>query len=197
MLSHLVVQNGVTNAAVVETRLTAGDGGTFDADVVYFDPSSRARVILEVSIVTIGSDTSLGRGARTGLDGSMRSCGRGRVQRLLNEAGNNTIFTPIVMSACGAMGPSMVAFLKRAYGRAKDADKFLMSQQPALKYTWNTMVTSSFWDMRLSIACTQSSRTASSFTTTPSAMHLSINPSNEPTAERRTPTSSSCRSSRR
>ena len=28
-----------------------------------------------------------------------------------------------------------------------------MSQQPALKYTWNTMVTSSFWDMRLSIAC--------------------------------------------
>ena len=29
-------------------------------DVVFFDPSSRARVILEVSIVTIGSDTSLG-----------------------------------------------------------------------------------------------------------------------------------------
>ena len=47
----------------------------------------------------------------------------------------------------------MVAFLKQAYGRAKDADKFLMSQQPALKYTWNTLVTSSFWDMRLSIAC--------------------------------------------
>ena len=47
----------------------------------------------------------------------------------------------------------MVAFLKKAYGRAKDADKFLITQQPALKYTWNTMVTSSFWDMRLSIAC--------------------------------------------
>jgi hypothetical protein len=30
---------------------------TFDADVVYFDPSSTARIILEVSIVTIGSDT--------------------------------------------------------------------------------------------------------------------------------------------
>ena len=28
-----------------------------------------------------------------------------------------------------------------------------MSQQPALKHTWNTMVASSFWDMRLSIAC--------------------------------------------
>jgi hypothetical protein len=47
----------------------------------------------------------------------------------------------------------MVAFLKHAYGRAKDANKLLMSQQPALKHTWNTLVTSSFWDMRLNIAC--------------------------------------------
>ncbi len=145
----------------METRLTAGGGGTFDADVVYFDPSSRAMVILEVSIVTIGSDTSLGRGARAGLDGTNAQLRareeekrkHGVLRRLLNEAGNNTIFTLIVMSACGAMGPSMVAFLKQAYSRAKDADKFLISQQPALKFTWNTMVTSSFWDMRLSIAC--------------------------------------------
>ena len=28
-----------------------------------------------------------------------------------------------------------------------------MSRQPALKHSWNTMVTSLFWDMRLSIAC--------------------------------------------
>ena len=66
MLSHLVVKDGVTDAAVVETRLAAADGSNID--VVYFD-SSRARVILEVSIVTIGSGTSLGRGARAGLDG--------------------------------------------------------------------------------------------------------------------------------
>ena len=45
-LSHLVVKNGVTDAAaVVETRLTAADGSTFDADVVFSDPSTRARVI--------------------------------------------------------------------------------------------------------------------------------------------------------
>ena len=78
VLSHLVVQNGVTNAAVVETRLTAADGGTFDADVVFFDPSSRARIILEVLIVTFGSDTSLGRGARAGMDGAMYICKRAR-----------------------------------------------------------------------------------------------------------------------
>ena len=103
---------------------------------------------MEVSIVTIGSDTSLGRGARAGLDGvnaQLRAREEDKrnhsvVQRLLNEAGNHTIFTPIVMSACGAMGPSMVAFLKEVYGRAKEADKFLMSQQPALRYSWNTMV---------------------------------------------------------
>jgi hypothetical protein len=49
--------------------------------------------------------------------------------------------------------PSAVAFLKEVYGREKDANKFLMSQQRSLKYSWNTMVASSFWDMRLSIAC--------------------------------------------
>ncbi len=35
------------------------------------------------------------------------------------------------MSAYGAIKPSMVAFLKEVYGRAKDAAKLLMSQQPA------------------------------------------------------------------
>jgi len=122
VLSHLVVLNGVNNAAVVETRLTAADGSTFDADAVVFDSSSRARVILEISIVTIGSDTSLGRGARAGLDGFNAQL-RARedekrdhsvVRRLLHEAGNITLFTPIVMSACGAMGPSTVAFLKES-----------------------------------------------------------------------------------
>ena len=52
------------------------------------------------------------------------------------------------------MGPSIVAFLKEVYGRAKEADKFLMSRQPALKHSWNTMVASSFWNMHLIIALT-------------------------------------------
>ena len=96
-----MVQNGVTNAAVVETRLTAADGSIFDADTVFFDPTSGARVILEVFIVAIGSDTSLGRGARAGLDGVNAQLQAREdekrnysvVQRPLNEAGNNTIFT--------------------------------------------------------------------------------------------------------
>jgi len=51
------------------------------------------------------------------------------------------------------MGPSMVDFLKEVYGRAKEADKFLKSQELELKHTWNMLVASLFWDMRLSIAC--------------------------------------------
>ena len=47
----------------------------------------------------------------------------------------------------------MVAFLKEVYGRAEEADEFLMSQQPALRYTWSTAMASSFWDIHLSIVC--------------------------------------------
>jgi len=52
------------------------------------------------------------------------------------------------------MGPSTVAFLKDVFARAKAAGKFQMTQQSEMKYTWNTMVASLFWDMRLSAACT-------------------------------------------
>ena len=47
----------------------------------------------------------------------------------------------------------MIAFLQGVYERAKAAGKFDMRQQPELRYSWNTMVASSFWDMRLSVAC--------------------------------------------
>ena len=62
--------DGVTDAVVVEIRLKAADGGTFDADVVFFDLSFGARVILEVSI--------MGPTLHWGEMGSTRSCGRVR-----------------------------------------------------------------------------------------------------------------------
>ena len=65
------------------------------------------------------------------------------IQKITNEAGNTTIFTPT----------STVAFLKDVYARAIAAGKFQMTQQPEMKYTWNTMVASSYWDMRLSVVC--------------------------------------------
>ncbi len=57
------------------------------------------------------------------------------------------------MSAFGAVGPSMIAFLHSLNERAKAASNFEMWQKSELHYTWNTMVASSFWDMRLNVAC--------------------------------------------
>ena len=56
------------------------------------------------------------------------------------------------MTANGAMGPSMVAFLKESYDRAKTLERFDMRKQHAVQYSWNTLVASTYWDMRLSIA---------------------------------------------
>ncbi len=81
---------------------------------------------MEVSVVIVGSDTSLARISRAGM-GSVTALLRAReqdkrshrvIQKITHEAGNNTIFTPIVLSASGAMGPSTVAFLKNVYARA-------------------------------------------------------------------------------
>jgi hypothetical protein len=152
---------GITDAAVVESPVAAADGDSTVADVVYVDNVSGKRVILEVSVVTVGSDSSLAGSARAGLEGTTKLLrereaekrNHGVIQKLLNDSGNSTIFTPIVMSASGAMGPSMIAFLQSVYERAKAAGKFDMRQQPELRYSWNTMVASSYWDMRLSVAC--------------------------------------------
>ena len=160
-LAHMVVQCGLTDAAVVETPVAATNGDSTVADVVYFDSASGNRVILEVSVVTVGSDSSLAASARGGLDGvtgllrAREEAKRGHptIRRILHDSGNTTIFTPIVMSASGAMGPAMVAFLKNVYDRAKAANLFSMAQQTAMRCTWNTQVASTYWDMRLSTAC--------------------------------------------
>ncbi len=70
----MVNQCGLTDAAVVETPVTAADGDTTMADVVYFDSLSGERAILEVSVVTVGSDTSLARSRAQGRTVLRRCC---------------------------------------------------------------------------------------------------------------------------
>ncbi len=53
-LAHMVKQCGLTDAAVVETPVTAADGDTTIADVLCFDSLSGERAILEVSVVHCG-----------------------------------------------------------------------------------------------------------------------------------------------
>ena len=134
VLAHMVKYCGLTNAAVVESSIQAADGDSTVADVVYIDIASGQRVILEVSVVTVGSAASLAGSARAGLEGTTallmareeEKRNHGVIRKLLSDAGNNSIFTPIAMSASGAMGPSMIAFLQSVYERAKAASKFEM-----------------------------------------------------------------------
>jgi len=157
MVKHL----GLTDAAVVETPVGAADGEMMNADVVYVDSASGRRVILEVAVISVDSDSALGASARAGMEGvrallrEKESNKRGHpvIRRLINEEGNSTSFIPFVMTANGAMGPSAVAFLKEAYDRAKVLDRFDMRRQESVLYSWNTLVASTYWDMRLSIAC--------------------------------------------
>ena len=62
-LMHMVVQCGMADAAVVETPVTSADGSSTVADVVYLDNFSGQRVILEVSVATLGLDSSRAAGA--------------------------------------------------------------------------------------------------------------------------------------
>ena len=126
------------------TPVQASNGAPTNADVVYIDKNSGQRVILEVSIVTVGSDSSLWAGARDGFDAvknrllakEMQKRSHPIIRRILDEAGNNTIFTPIVMSSSGAMGASMIAFLREVYERTKATGKFVMAEgQPKMRQT--------------------------------------------------------------
>ena len=126
VLVHMVKYCGLTDAAKVESPVQAADGSSTVADVVYVDRASGQRVILEVSVVTVGSDSALASSSRMGLEVRAREeekRSHGVIRKLLSDAGNNTFFTPIVMPASGAMGPSMIAFLQSAYERAKSASQ--------------------------------------------------------------------------
>jgi len=92
-----------------------------------------------------------GEALELGLMGSMRSCERMRTKSA-TIASMRTKSAAIASSGGGlrrrevtlisppslCYGPSKVSFLKEIYDRSKEADKFLMSLQFALKHSWNT-----------------------------------------------------------
>ncbi len=62
----------------MQSPVLAADGSSTVADVVYVDRASGQRAILEVSIVTVRSDTALVSSSRIGLEGAKRCCGRAK-----------------------------------------------------------------------------------------------------------------------
>ena len=74
-----------------------------------------------------------------------------------NEQGSITTFVPFVMSSSGAFGPAARDFLKVLYKSARERGRWRMSDTPHLKASWATQFASSYWDMRLSMACSVTS----------------------------------------
>ena len=108
----------LTDAAVVATPVTAADGDTTIADVAYLTLSLRGASNLGGFSCHCGIRHSTCPD-RAGMDSVTALLTREQekrshraIQKITNEAGNKTIFTPIILSASGATGPSTVAFLK-------------------------------------------------------------------------------------
>ena len=62
------------------------------------------------------------------------------------------------MYSSGGFGPAARAFLKTLYASARRSGHWAMaSGQPGVDVTWNTLFASTYWDMRLGMACTVTS----------------------------------------
>ena len=118
---------------------------------------------MDVSVVNTDSTTS---GRRRGEGGDVGAALRQReaekralpaAQRILNEEGSFTSFVPFVMSSSGGFGPAARTFLKTLYKTARAAGRWDMANQRGVIATWNTRQASTYWDMRLSLACTVAS----------------------------------------
>ncbi len=102
----MIVQCGMTDTAPPLWR-----------DAVYLDNLSGQRVILEVLVVTMGSDSSLAAGARSGPEGSPSE-----LQALEREKRNHGVIQKVLSDpeiTSEAMGPSMVDYFKNVYERAQ------------------------------------------------------------------------------
>ena len=146
-----------------EAQITAEGGGTWNADLTYVDQATGQEYLIDVAIVNVDSDTSVSSWHRLGdterlLEAEERARRRNRVvQGYINGSGNMKIFVPFVVSSFGGFGPAARDLLTKAYAvaRASPGRYFLGANHPTLHTTWNTMTAPTFWDARISVACTQ------------------------------------------
>ena len=122
-------------------------------------------MVIGISIVNTDSATEARRGG--GATGSVVEALRRRerekralpaAREIHDQEGLQTCFVPFVMSSSGGFGPAARAFLKTLYASARRSGHWVMaSGQPEVDVTWNTLFASSYWNMRLSMACTVTS----------------------------------------
>ena len=71
-------------------------------------------------------------------------------------SGNIKKFVPFVMSSFGGFGPAAREFLTMAYRTARRSECFILGvNHRLLETTWNTLTAATYWDARISVACSQ------------------------------------------
>jgi hypothetical protein len=163
-LAHAIHQCGAASS-VPRTEVfiptPRAPGGQWKADVMFVDDVTGKIYVIDASIVNIDSNSSQRRGGGAeGAEAALRQCEADKRRlpiglQIQNELGSNTTFVPFVMSSAGGFGPAARLFLKYLYKTSRERGRWLMaSGQPQVQPTWNTLYASTYWDMRLSMACT-------------------------------------------
>ena len=118
--------------------------------------------VFDVSIVNTDSATTQRRRGDFGaVKAALKTCEAEKralpIARQIQNDGSNKVFVPFVMSSAGGFGPDARKFLKFLYKSSRERNCWeIGSGQPQIQSTWNTLLASTYWDMRLSTACTAS-----------------------------------------
>ena len=118
--------------------------------------------MVDVAIVNVDSHTSIER--FSGLGSAERLLEAEEEKRRRNPtvvertsgSGNIKKFVPFVMSSFGGLGPAAREFLTMAYRTARRSECFILGiNHRVLQTTWNTLTAATYWDARISVACSQ------------------------------------------
>jgi hypothetical protein len=164
-LAHACFETGLAPAVPkAEVPLWIPGFGWWNADLCFTADGIVRRFVVDVSVVNLDSATSRRRTGSSFADVELALRQRETEKRRLpvarwidNEQGSITTFVPFVMSSSGAFGPAARDFLKVLYKSARERGRWRMSDTPHLKASWATQFASSYWDMRLSMACSVTS----------------------------------------
>jgi len=172
-LAHALHQCGVTASLPAVEGGVSGDGAEphgrdvgrdprWKADLAFFDQHSGVEYLVDVAIVNVDSHTSIER--FSGLGSAERLLEAEEEKRRRNPtvvertsgSGNIKKFVPFVMSSFGGLGPAAREFLTAAYRTARRSECFILGvNNRMLQTTWNTLTAATYWDARISVACSQ------------------------------------------
>ena len=169
-------------------------GGHWKADTIFMDDESGKTYVIDVSIVNTDSATTQRlRGDFGAVEAALRAREAEKralpIARQIQNDGSNKVFVPFVMSSAGGFGPDARKFLKFLYKSSRGRSCWgIGSGQPQIQSTWNTLLASTYWDMRLSMACTaMSAEVVGRIIVRDFNLNLATNGSRQPPSDPNTP----------